>query len=444
MPGPVVADRQVAVPERHLDRAARAGSTSPRCRAGSRSRARGSPASRPSSSARARPRNGHVGVVAHRAPDRVLREQVEPHLLERVVLLLAARQLGQLGDQRRHLGELRDHVVRAACSRSSGGRLGPRREHLDVRPQARQRRAQLVRRVLDELALPLLRLVERLEHRVERRGEPAELVVAGHVDALGQVAGRAHALGRLAQAAYRLECCACDEEAEHERDPDPAERDQEQQPDLRQLAVDVRQRRAIRSANPGWVVSTRADPRLASRPLRVSQHATRCASAVPGCADTPHRSGTPGPDAVPSASTSWNGPCANGSRGSRNSSARNADVEADLHDPPRCFAARAVDLAAQLVLDDEVDDDRCERDGRGHRDRDDEAETRAEVWLRRRAGTSLGGPSARARAMRSRRRARCGSAAACRRSRSSSAGTRCRRRASSSRSRSRSPTRGRR
>ena len=44
-------------------------------------------------------------------------------------------------------------------------------QHLDVRLEARQRRSQLVRRVGDETALIFDRLLERRQHRVERRSE---------------------------------------------------------------------------------------------------------------------------------------------------------------------------------------------------------------------------------------------------------------------------------
>ena len=51
-------------------------------------------------------------------------------------------------------------------------------QHVDVRLQARQRRAQLVRGVGDEAALRLERLLERTEHRVEGAPRRAELVAA--------------------------------------------------------------------------------------------------------------------------------------------------------------------------------------------------------------------------------------------------------------------------
>ena len=75
-------------------------------------------------------------------------------------------------DQRGHLAELRDHVVEQLGA-VLGGRRAAVREHLDVRAQARQRRAQLVRGVLDEPPLALGRVVERGEHLVEGRRELA-------------------------------------------------------------------------------------------------------------------------------------------------------------------------------------------------------------------------------------------------------------------------------
>ncbi len=153
-----------------------------------------------------------VGMVPRRSPNRLLGNEVEADLFERRLLLLAARELGQLADQRRHLGELGDDV---------GEKLRPvlvrnglvRGEHLDVRAQAGERRAKLMRRVLDELTLTLRRVVERREHRVEGRRELAQLVVSGHLDPLGQVLGRPHVLGGVAQATNRPQGGARDEEA---------------------------------------------------------------------------------------------------------------------------------------------------------------------------------------------------------------------------------------
>ena len=73
------------------------------------------------------------------------------------------------------------------------------REDLDVRPQARERRPELVGRVRHELPLRAGRLLERSEHRVERRGETAQLVAPADVDPLGQVSGLGDALGGLGE-----------------------------------------------------------------------------------------------------------------------------------------------------------------------------------------------------------------------------------------------------
>ena len=83
------------------------------------------------------------------------------------------------------------------------GKIGVPAQHVEVRAQARQRRAQFVPGVLDEPSLLGTGPVERLEHRPERRTEPADLVVAvaRHVDV--EAAGRAHRVGGRRQAAQR-------------------------------------------------------------------------------------------------------------------------------------------------------------------------------------------------------------------------------------------------
>ena len=78
-------------------------------------------------------------------------------------------------------------------------------QDVDVRLQARQRRAQLVRRIGDETALRLEGLLERAEHRVERRSQSCELVVPALGDALTRLAGLCDSLGRRGQPAHRSE-----------------------------------------------------------------------------------------------------------------------------------------------------------------------------------------------------------------------------------------------
>ena len=86
-------------------------------------------------------------------------------------------------------------------ARSAGSdRLG---EHLDVRAQRRHRRAQLVRGVGDELALGGDRALQRVEHRVEARGQLADLVLARDLDPAAEVLGLRDVARRLGHAHHR-------------------------------------------------------------------------------------------------------------------------------------------------------------------------------------------------------------------------------------------------
>ena len=76
-------------------------------------------------------------------------------------------------------------------------------EHLDVRTQARERRAQLVRCVGDELSLLAVGILEGGEHRVEARAQPAQLVGAVRLDPLRQIARLRDPLRRSRQAPHR-------------------------------------------------------------------------------------------------------------------------------------------------------------------------------------------------------------------------------------------------
>ena len=60
-------------------------------------------------------------------------------------------------------------------------------EHLDVRAQARDRRAQLVARVGDEVALRRGRALERVERAVEAAREACQLVTAGLLEPVREV-----------------------------------------------------------------------------------------------------------------------------------------------------------------------------------------------------------------------------------------------------------------
>ncbi len=87
-------------------------------------------------------------------------------------------------------------------------------DEVEVRPGGGDRGPQLVRRVRDELPLRGHRPRERVEHRVERVGEPPELVRPPLVGSLAEVAGAGDALGVVRQAADGSESRAGDGEAE--------------------------------------------------------------------------------------------------------------------------------------------------------------------------------------------------------------------------------------
>ena len=101
-------------------------------------------------------------------------------------------------------------------------------EDVDVRLQARQRRAQLVRGIGDEAALRLERLLERGEHRIEGRAEARELVLPAFGNTLARLAGLRDPFGRRREAAHRSQGRARDEGARRSGGGDPAERHEDQ------------------------------------------------------------------------------------------------------------------------------------------------------------------------------------------------------------------------
>ena len=104
------------------------------------------------------------------AGDRVLDELVDVDL-GALELRTVARQLEQAADQVTHLVRLALQIGEETLP-AFGIEALLLLQDLDVRLQARQRRAQLMRRVGDEALLRLERFLERREHRVERRAEP--------------------------------------------------------------------------------------------------------------------------------------------------------------------------------------------------------------------------------------------------------------------------------
>ena len=175
--GAVVAHRQLAVAQSHLDRARPAGSTWPRCRAGWRPRGRAARATPRDQRARARPRSAIAGAWRRARSTAAATSSSRRTSSALGVALLVARELDEVADQRGQLLELA-RTRSAAGARGRPRRRAAARQHLEVGAQRGQRRAQLVRRVGDELALRALRALERLEHRVERAREAGELVVA--------------------------------------------------------------------------------------------------------------------------------------------------------------------------------------------------------------------------------------------------------------------------
>ena len=116
-------------------------------------------------------------AAALRALDQRGDDAVDADVVEHAPGLAAARELDDVADQRRQLVELGDDVRAQRGALVLGQPVGVL-ERLDVRPQARDRRAQLVAGVGDEVALGLDRALERVERGVEAPREPGELVVA--------------------------------------------------------------------------------------------------------------------------------------------------------------------------------------------------------------------------------------------------------------------------
>ena len=137
---------------------------------------------------------------------------------DRLRLLLVARPVGgeldELGDEVGELVDLELDALRGRAVRWSGVEPIGAVEELGVGPQARERRAQLVARVGDELLLLPPRGRERVDHRREARGEAADLAAALPRDRRAEVLGRGDALGGVAQSLDRPDESAGEEPAE--------------------------------------------------------------------------------------------------------------------------------------------------------------------------------------------------------------------------------------
>ncbi len=194
---------------------------------------------------------------AWRRGRRRLHHLVEPELARRDVGLLAARELDELADERRHRLELLLNVgdQLRALARVERARVS---EQPDVRPQRRDRRAQLVRGVGDELPLGAQRRLEGGEQLVETRRERLISSRPRWPGALAQVAGLDDPLGRLGQPPKRRDSRARDERAEDRGDADATERDEDKQPaQMREVPIDVEERARDRRSSPVPIVSIR-------------------------------------------------------------------------------------------------------------------------------------------------------------------------------------------
>ena len=164
----------------------------------------------------------HVAAPAH-ALDHGTHDLVQAHLLRCAVEVGATRELHHVAHERGELRELRFDVAAQAL-------LILRREpvalaqHLDVRLQARDRRAQLVAGIGDQVTLRLDRALERLERGVEALRKPRQLVAAADLQPLGEIEAPRERLRARREPGHRHERRACHEHPEERRQDDAADR----------------------------------------------------------------------------------------------------------------------------------------------------------------------------------------------------------------------------
>ena len=115
-----------------------------------------------------------------------------------------------------------------AGGKAGFGQAGLGGQQLGVELQAGQRGAQLVAGVADQLPLSGQRPLQRAEHGVERRGQPAEPVGAVHLDPAARVPGRRHVFGDRRQPADRRQPGARHAPAGQRGQPDPDHAEQGQ------------------------------------------------------------------------------------------------------------------------------------------------------------------------------------------------------------------------
>src|SRR6478735_4447187 len=99
-----------------------------------------------------------------------------------------------------------------------------------------------MRRVGDELALRMPRLLARREHRVEARRAPAQLIPSAPLDAMSEVLRAGDTRGGAGQPPNRHERCPRDEQAQRGGEADAAQADgSEDELESSERAVDVGQ-----------------------------------------------------------------------------------------------------------------------------------------------------------------------------------------------------------
>ena len=144
----------------------------------------------------------HSGACSRARVERAGSRKVQAHVLHLDLLDLRLGQIDQIADQHRQLPQLR--LSGGQDPRTlARGQLLAHRQRVEVGLHARQRRAQLVRGVGDELALCEARALERGEHRVEAPRQSPELVLLAGLDAVAEVLRARHAFGGARQAAHR-------------------------------------------------------------------------------------------------------------------------------------------------------------------------------------------------------------------------------------------------
>jgi hypothetical protein len=200
--------------------------------------------------------------------DDALGELVEADVLEMKVPLAAAGELDDVGDECCQLVELSGDIAQEAFAVAFAQR-DALAEEVDVRAQARERSAQFVRGVGDELPLRADRSLERVEHGVERRPEAAELVVGIGLDPLAQVVRVGDPLGCGGERAHGPKRTASDDGPDERGERDSGEAgDSEAPAEPAQRIVDVAQRASGNECAPGSE-RTHVHPQLGSVDLDV-------------------------------------------------------------------------------------------------------------------------------------------------------------------------------